>query len=246
MIGTHDIRAQAGIAISAESIGPRMYAKVDGIPVMHPVWAVSFEMRYAASDRAAARVLDLATYSDLVSIEEQTALLTPHQNGRTGIPQARRGLLLADENSWSPRESDMRMIWEIDAGVGRPLTNRPLFDLDGRHIATPDLVDPSTGVVGEYDSDLYHHDRNDRDIAREALYRRYDLEVVIMVSRDIRDPAAFLRRLHEAYVRTGRRPVAPRTWTLDPPPWWQPTVTVEQRRGLSAAQRARFLAHRVS
>ena len=49
----------------------------------------------------------------------------------------------------------MRLVWELDAGHPRPLCNVPLFDRHGRHLATPDLVDPGAGVVGEYDGAVH-------------------------------------------------------------------------------------------
>ncbi len=49
----------------------------------------------------------------------------------------------------------MRMIWVVDAGLPRPLCNMPIFDRHGRHIGTPDLLDPVAGVVGEYDGALH-------------------------------------------------------------------------------------------
>ena len=31
--------------------------------------------------------------------------------------------------------------------------NRPIFDLHGRHVGTPDLLDAEAGLYGEYDSE---------------------------------------------------------------------------------------------
>jgi hypothetical protein len=66
-----------------------------------------------------------------------------------------------------------------------------------------------------------------------------------MTSIDRRDPTQFLRRTKEARERALR--LGPeRRWTVDPPAWWTPTVTVEQRRSLTSAERARFLRHRAA
>ncbi len=51
--------------------------------------------------------------------------------GWTGIPRARERLALMAEGSASPGETAMRLIWELDAGLGRPLRNVPVFTRDG-------------------------------------------------------------------------------------------------------------------
>ncbi len=57
---------------------------------------------------------------------------------------------------------------------------------------------------------------------------------------------AFVARLDDAYARAARTPRHARLWTADPPAWWVPTMTVEQRRALTPDQRARFLRYRAS
>lgn len=244
-VGTADIRKQPGVEPSGEGLNARMVTVIDGVPVTLSVYSVSFEMRYAESDRAAAAVLDLAAYSDLVSIEEQSAFLTPGQNGWTGVPRARRGVPMADENTWSPREPWMRFLWEAEPVLGRPLCNRPLFDLDGRHIGTPDLIDPRSGVAGEYEGG--HHlagEQRAKDVVREAHLRDHGLESVTMLAGDTTEPTGFLRRLHAAYARARLIRPEDRRWTLEQPSWWVPAGTVAQRRALSEDQRERFLRYR--
>ncbi len=210
VVGTHDIRAQRGIAVSAEGFNPAHKRDVEGVVVCDPRYATSFEMRYAAGLVAAVIVLDMAAYSDLVSIEELDAFVTPKQNGWTGVPLARKAVGLAVENSWSPAETRMRLLWVLVAGLPTPLANRPLFDHAGHHIGTPDLVDPVHGVVGEYDGTAHlQRDRRNADVVREAGYRSHGLEVVVMTAADGGDPTAFLRRLAEAYDRARRTSVDP-------------------------------------
>ena len=59
-----------------------------------------------------------------------------------GICLAREAVELAVEGARSPQEDRFRLIWELDAGWGRPLLNRDVFDEHGRWVATPDLLDP--------------------------------------------------------------------------------------------------------
>jgi hypothetical protein len=122
---------------------------------------------------------------------------------------------LAVEGCQSPQEDRFRQIWELDAGWGRPLLNRPLLDARGRLVAIPDLLDPVRGVVGEYaGADHRDIDRHEADIAREAALRDVGLEYVEVVGRDLRDPAKVVRRMEQA----ARRAVhLTRGWRLGPP-----------------------------
>lgn len=245
--GTHDLRRQVGIAPSGEGLGPRHVVLHRGIPVTVPTYSVSFEMRYAGDQLRAATVLSMACYSDLVSIEEQTRFLSPGQNGWTGVPLARRAVGLADENLWSPPEQAMFLLWQDGGRHPVPATNAPLFDLVGRHLVTPDLVDVDAGVVGEYNG-FHHRDRAtyDVDVSRWDLYASYELEVVVMTAADLPDPSRFLRRLGGAYERARGRDPRRRRWTANPPSWWVPTETVAQRRALSFDERRRFLRNRTA
>jgi len=138
--GYSDVRDQPGIKISQERLGPSELLVLDGMSVTSHVRSVCFEMRYAAGLRAAVLALDMAAYSDLVSIEEAADYALLH-SGWTGIPQCRAALGLSEENSWSPQETMMRLIWVLDAGLPAPLCNVPIFDRQGRHLGTPDLLD---------------------------------------------------------------------------------------------------------
>jgi hypothetical protein len=150
-----------------------------------------------------------------------------------------------DENAWSPTEVAMRRVWQHEAQLPRPLCNHPVFDLHGRHLGTPDLVDPVAGVAGEYNGAVHLEGaQRSRDVAREAVFRDVGIEVVEMLAADLANPFPFISRLRSAYRRAERVPASDRRWTVVPPRWWVPTYTVEQRRALDDAQRQRFLAHR--
>lgn len=241
--GTTISRGQ-GVRVSEEGLDPRELTTHDGLFVTTVLRSVVFEMRYAPSDRDAVVVLAMAAYSDLVSVDEVAAYL-PALNGWTGIPRARRATPLACENSWSPREVLMQLVWELDAGRPRPLCNVPIFDRQGHVVATPDLFDPEAGVYGEYEGSLHLAGKQrSKDIRRESRLRELGLEGVTMVASDHHDPADFIRRLHGAYARAQNAPESTRAWTIVPPPWWIPTDTVAARRALTASQRSRLLAHR--
>lgn len=245
-IGTRDIRRQRGIALSGESLDPRLIVWHRGLPVSVPTYSVSFEMRYADDEVAAARILDLACYSDLVSIDEQDRFLTPGQNAWTGVPKARDAIALADENTWSPTEFDLRQEWIAAAGGRRPRCNVPVFDLEGRFVATPDVIDVAHGVFGEYQGRVHLDvEQRDDDVGRDERLLDLGLEGAIMTAPDLRRPDAFRARVRRAYARADAR-AGVRRWTVVKPSWWRPTETVAQRRALSDVERARFLRYRAS
>jgi hypothetical protein len=239
-------RRHPGVRISEERLNPLEIMMVDGLPLTIPAYSVCFEARYAPNLRAAVRAFDMAAYNDILSLAECAAYL-PHLNGWTGAPQCRAALALAEENAWSPREVDLRLIWRPEPSLPRLLCNVPVFDLRGRLIGTPDLLDPVAGIVGEYDG--AHHlagPQRAKDVRREADFRGAGLEYVTMLGADSADPGHFAWRLRDCYRRAERRTADERRWTLERPPWWVPTDTVAQRRALTESQRARFLAHRLA
>ena len=236
----HLLRPQPSIALCEERFSVREVVVVDGLRVTRAVRSTCYEMRYARGLRAAVRALDMAAFNDHVSIEEVSDWVGLHPS-YTGIEQARLAIPLGDENAWSPAEVDFRLDWTEMVGT-RPLANRPLFDLEGHHLGTPDLVDPVTGVLGEYDGPLHlEGTRRAVDLRREGVFRDHGLHPVTMVTAERRDPSAFQHRLRAAYATAAREATADRRWTLTPPAWWVPTWTVAQRRALSDHDRRRWL-----
>jgi hypothetical protein len=242
--GDIHVREQPGVAICEEKLDPRDLIVVDGLRITTPLRSVLFEMRYAPSDRLAVVALDMAMFSDAVSTAEVAAYAAAHSSW-TGIPQGRDAIPHSDENAWSPQEVLMRLTWTLDAGRPRPLCNVPIFDGSGHHLGTPDLLDPEAGIVGEYDGALHLlGQQRARDVRREHAFRSAGLEYVTMLAADNTDPSDFIGRLRGAYDRAGYAPESRRQWTIAPPPWWIPTLTVADRRALDDRQRQRLLGHR--
>lgn len=245
LVARRHLSTQAGFCVSQEFLHPDEIVWVDGVPLTTPVRSVAFEMRRAAGLGEAVVALDMACYSDLVSIAEVAAYVA-ELGPVTGIQQARDAVAEADENSWSPRESQMRGVWTRRAGLPKPRCNAPVFTLDGQHVGTPDMVDPGLGLLGLYngrDHLTLVGASADRD--KEAAYRDLGLEPVTMLATDWTDLDGFTERLHQA-ARRARARVGVRGWTLRPPPWWTPTSTVERRRALSADQKQRYLRYRLA
>lgn len=243
LISTIDVKAQPGFAVCGEGTGPDNIIRVDGVPITVPAWSVAFMMRRAPTLREAVIALDMAAYSDLVSVAEAAEVIGD-QSSWTGVPQAREAQALAEENAWSPQETIMRLLWTATVEGARPRGNLPIFDLQGRHLGTPDLFDVEAGVGADYDG-VTHLPREQRraDRTRDEVFADHGIEMVRWLSGD--RPGDILARLHRVLDRARRR-TGPRLWTTEPPPWWTSTTTVEARRALSEEQRARLLRYRIA
>lgn len=242
LVACRHLIAQDGYSVSQEFLGPWDVMVVDGLAITVPVRSVVFEMRYAERLGPAVESLDMACFSDLISLAEVGAYVSA-LGAVTGIQRARDALAEGDENAWSPREVMMRRVW-TQSGLARPLCNAPVFTLDGRHIGTPDLFDPISGLAGDYDGALHLAGaQRALDIRRESAFRDAGLEYVTMVAADGRNSSHFTGRLLNAHARAVAR-TSPRRWTVEPPDWWTPTGTVEQRRNLDDWQKQRWLRYR--
>lgn len=240
-------RTQPDIVVATqESIPPWAVERCNGIRTASSVWAVAFAMRYAPSLSEAVRIFDMAAYDDLIALDELARCTEAVMGTRMGVQQLRDALPLVSENSWSPAETSMRLIWHLQAGRPAPLANRAVFDETGRRVGTPDLVDFRAGVYGQYEGARVHLVGSQRsaDIRQEAAYRAVGLEGVSMVAMDLSDPAPFINRLDQAYERAARQPSSNRRWLQEPPNWWTSTSGVAIRRALVGAQRERLLAYR--
>lgn len=243
-VGPRNVRPVPGVAVSKEQLPPDDLEVVDGVRVTTAVRSVLFEVRYAAELRQAVTVVDCASYSDLVSVAEvrdAVATLGPW----TGIEQARQAVLLAEENAWSPAEVDLRLLCVLEAGLTGVRSNVPVFDLAGRHLGTPDLLDPGTGLLIEYDGAVHLTSSVRRgDLQRTRRFRDVGLHPVVVVSSDLAKRSATAELLRSEAGRASARAHADRRWTLEAPRWWTRTETVESRRRLTAADAERLLAHR--
>jgi hypothetical protein len=245
-VGGCDVSSQPGIAVSAERLDPVLLTTLDGVPMTVPVRSADFEMRYADDLWAAVEVMDMAAYSDLVSIDEAWAYASAH-SGWTGIGQERTALALAEENSWSPQETWTRLVWKLVALLPTVVCNRPLFSRHGNFVGTPDLIDEEAGVIIEYKGIVHlNRARWGADVRREAAFRSHGLECVDVVAADRDSPGALAARMHAARERAAFAAPSTRSWTLEPPPWWRPTHTVELRRAIDPAERRKLLGYRVA
>ncbi|GAB3762400.1 hypothetical protein GCM10027600_06210 [Nocardioides ginsengisegetis] len=152
-------------------------------------------------------------------------------------------LALADEHSASARETLTRLVWVIVAGLSPPLCNQPVFSLHGELLGVPDLFDPESGTVVDFDgSDHRSTVARHHDVGREELMRVHGLEYVTVLEPDLRDRARLGARFVDARERgLGRVCRDDASWTLMPPPGWPMPISLDDRldvADLSAEARA--------
>lgn len=240
------LAGRPGVRFCHDWLFPDDVRTVDGIPVVRPERAVCTAALRARTLEGSVRVLDLAAADDLVSLDEVRAYVL-RLAGRPHVRRLRAALGIADENVWSPQETTLRVRWlGVRPGAGLRC-NVPVLDRHGRHLFTPDVLDAQAGVVGQYDGAVHDATRvRRRDLHVEEICRDLGLEVVRMVSHDLRDLRSFDVRLARAYARADERRRAERPgreprWTLTPPAGWVDTSTVAARRALGAEERDRWL-----
>lgn len=203
-----------------------------GTRVVCVVRALFDEMRREPEVRRAVIAMDMAAAADLTSIKRMRAYVGTH-GGWAGVDVVRKALGLADECSRSPGESRLRLVWELDTGHPRPLTNRDVFDQRGRLLGIADLIDPEDGVVGEYDgADHSGAGRRSRDAGRDSAFRDAGLEVFRVTGFDEHRPGTVRQRIDAAYQRAAARSNAP-GWMLQPTPGSGPVPTLDEELDLA-------------
>lgn len=183
------------------------------------------EMCRARSVLAAVIVADL-TVSRVsggahTTVDSLRRLIGRHQKTR-GIRIARAAIELACERSASPLETQTRVLVVPEIPRAEFVANRPLFDLRGRLLGVPDLLDLRSGLVVESDGAPHaESSRRSRDHQRSDLFEGHHLTVARVTSHDHRDRDALMARLLRDHRRAQQRHQGqPAPWTLDEPDWW--------------------------
>jgi hypothetical protein len=222
VVGNRPLQADPRIRIDRSQIAPTERVCTAGIWVTTVQRALFDEMRFCSNVRDAVVAMDMAAAARLISVRLMS-LYVVNRSGWTGVPQVREALALASNHSRSGPETRMRLMWVIDACFPPPLCNVPIFDRAGRLLGVPDLFDPISGTIGEYDGvDHKSRERHRRDVAREGLLRNHGLEYFVVVGGDLSDRELVVRRMHDSRKRALFLPADQCAWTLTPPPWWQP------------------------
>ena len=225
----HRIRNNSDARCSREPLSAGEVVYRHGIRCAVARRALFDEMRCVRNLREAVIAFDMAAAAGLVSLEQMRTYLAERSSWRRA-EQVGVVLRHADERSRSPGESRMRLVWELDAGLPRPLVNQEIFTLEGRLVGVADLFDPVAGLVGEYDgSDHLRVLRRSRDMCREEAFRRLGLEYVGAVGPDMRDAIRLAGRMRSTRSRALFAAADDRRWTIEPPPGWPREQSLDER-----------------
>lgn len=175
-----------------------------------------------ASDLAeAVAFVDASTHRRWTHLARLNAYALSRRGARN-VSLVRKALELADPASRSPWESRLRVFYITVAGLPRPMVNLPVFDLDGKLLGIPDLLDLEAGFVTEFDGG-HHRERSQHraDNEREELFENAGLIVARADSLDLtRYQPRLARRLVSGHARGLQRDRHRDGWTVHPPPWW--------------------------
>jgi hypothetical protein len=213
------LRPDPRFTLTEDQLSCTEWAWVGGLPVTTVQRALFDEVRRIESVREKANAVSMVAAARLISVR-LFGQYVAHRGPWTGIQGARDAVRLAVDDCRSPQEFRMLMVWLLDAGLPRPLCNREVFDLDGRMIGIPDLLDVEAGLVGEYQGEDHKDGQRHReDVEREERFRDHGLEFFEVVGGDLSLRQLVVERMHNARRRAKFLPPESRAWTLEPPPW---------------------------
>ncbi len=218
---TGKIRPRPLIELSRERLASTDVEEFRGVRRSSDLRTAFDGARLATSLYAAVVFLDMMLTAGLVDVSQLASYWSEHPGWR-GVGQARRALSLASRGSRSPPETRLRLLWVLEAGFPAPLVNPPVFDLEGRLLGYPDVLDADAAVALEYDGDD-HRDvqQHADDNVREERFEEHGLVVCRVGRLDVRHRRAqTIQRLTAARARGLARDRSRDRWTLQPPPWW--------------------------
>lgn len=218
-LGEHMIRGDSTVFIRRGQLAKDERREEHGISCT--VWqrALFDEVARRGSLRHAVVAADMTWAAGLGSRAEFWSYLD-QVRPRNGVVLNRAVAALARETSWSPQEVWMRLCWVLDAGLPEPLSNVPVFDLEGNLLGIPDLLDPAAGVVGEYQGAVHRDPQRHRsDVERADRFRDHGLEYFEIVGAQLHH-AHTPYRMRRVRARAAFLPPDRRAWTLAHPAWW--------------------------
>lgn len=170
-----------------------------------PATCLSIARRYGAEEGLVAA--DAAVAVGLTDRARLAAQLRYLPTRARGVRAARLMIRLVDGRAASPPESRLRYVWVVEAELPVPQVNVDVVDELGIFLGRPDLLDPETATVAEYDGAQHRElDQHTSDNAREEGFEQRGLIVTRATSLDLWPRRGQLvTRLREAHQRGGRR-----------------------------------------
>lgn len=202
-----------------------------GIPAATPERAAYDAIRLAPDRTARIVAADMALAGQITSIrllEEYAERQPQHRRLVLGV------LASASEHSRSPRETELRVIAETEAGMTGLLVNPRLYDLHGTLLGVPDLLDVAAGVALELEG--ADHDGGPRRAADHRRVGRFEgvgLEVCRVVGHETSEPRAVGARIRQTRARALRVPASERQWVAVPRDDDLHELVVQRRHGLA-------------
>ncbi len=212
--GADRLRSRPGVRVMRGPVSPLEVVTRYGVRCTTPERALFDLMRHSASfvDRVVA--IDMAAAAGLTSVRRMRAYarMPRHMTGRFEVVHS---LASADEHALSPQEVRLRLIWRRIFGPAAVLLCNPtVVDLEGAFVGMPDLLEPATGVTGEYVGAVHRTGaQHRRDVARADRFRRVGLEPVEFVGADLDDEDLVTQRIQAARARAARNE---RAWRVTP------------------------------
>jgi len=202
-----------GVRVFRSRLGPDDLVDVDGIPVTSPL-RTAFDLARATTVERGLVSVDTfarAMALDLVLLERY---VRRHPRYR-GVPIARAVVELCDPRSRSAGESRLRFVWLVEAGLPRPEVNPLVLTAMGVVVAMTDLLDPGSGLAGEYDGSTHRElDEHTSDNAREEALEHLGLVIVRATSIDVGPKrAGLVRRLQVGHQRAVNAPRGSWGWS---------------------------------
>lgn len=221
------IRSSEGVTVSREPLSDDEITVICGVPCTTVRRATFDEMRRTRDLREAVVVIDMAAAALLTSVARMRAYHADRTSWRRSTLVA-DALDLASEDSRSPNETRVRLIWVLDAKFPAPGVNRSIWDRSGRLLGIADLLDEAAGVVGEFDgADHRGSRRHAADIGREHWMRRAGLEVFRVAGPDVPHRARVADRMTYHRSRGLWLPPDRCAWTVVPPPGTEPPQSLD-------------------
>lgn len=152
----------------------------------------------AVADQAAALVPD----GDRAALLLRLATQLGNRADRRGTARAHGLLALVTGKAESPPESWLKLL-VVEAGFPQPVDQFPVADILGCIRYVLDLCWPQWRIALEYDGYESHEFRRDADARRDQDLQRRGWITVRATAEDLRDPAALLDRLEDAFRSRG-------------------------------------------
>jgi hypothetical protein len=218
------VRRRAGLVRWRSALHDGDVVDVQGIACTSPA-RTGFDLVRTRDLRAGVVCLDVLGRQ--VGLEPADVLAYAHRHRRwRGRPRVAPAVALADPRARSTGETRLRLVWRLDAGLPAPEVNPSVLDVcDGRLLGQADLLDPTSGLVGEYDG-AGHRDEGQHalDNAREEWLEDAGLVVVRASAPDLWSENArrTVLRLVTGHRRAQRRDRDQDRWTWRPMRWPHP------------------------